>query len=174
MEALDRRIQKLDSSLKNLLEEIKEYSDEKLNAKPDEKSWSVLQVMHHLMRSEELSLLYLKKKLEHEDSFKNGGLGQVFRYRMLRFSMRSPFKYQAPQGVGTDQLIDRSTFWEIARNWSRQREELYEFLRQLPPGLLRKLVYKHPRAGRLSLLSMLDFFQEHFNRHKKQIQRLLD
>jgi hypothetical protein len=174
MEALDRRLSKMDQSLKLLLEELKKHPDTRLNSRPDENSWSVLQVMHHLMRSEELSLRYLQKKLQYTDSFKASGIAHFFRYRLLRFYLRSPFKFQAPKAVDSEFLIQESTFWEMARRWSSQREELYGFLREIPPELHRKVVYKHPFAGRLNILSMVDFFQEHFNRHEKQIHRLLD
>jgi hypothetical protein len=43
----------------------------------------------------------------------------------------------------------------------------------LPDHLYDKEIYKHPFAGRLSLMGMVDFFEHHFRRHREQMRRAL-
>ncbi len=174
MNKLNKRLGELDDSLKALLEELKVFSDETLNDRPDEETWSVLQVMQHLKVSENLSMKYVQKKLSFKPKLKRAFLLSPMRLQLLKLYLNSPLKYKAPKVVDTPSFPPDSTFWEVAKQWSQQRQELAEFLQSLPPEMFKKAIYKHPIAGRLSLYGMLDFFQLHFNRHRKQITALLD
>lgn len=174
MKSHDKRIKELNTSLLLFLEELKDYSDHTLNKKPDLNSWSVLQVMDHLIVAEKLSLDALKKSIAKNHNFASPGIGHFFRNRFLSFYLRSPIKFDAPTPVNTPALLETSTFWEVAKRWRRNREELYIFIRQLPPSVSGKMIYKHPRAGWLTGDAMLAFFQNHFDRHKKQVYRILD
>lgn len=174
MKSYDRRLSRMNASLLEFFEELKDYSDDTLNRKPDEDAWSVLQVMDHLIQSESISLQAAKRTIAVPDKLQNAGIGHFFRYRLLRFYLRSPMKFQAPDSVGTSVLLERGSFWEVARRWRRNREELYQFIRELPADLNNKQIFYHPRAGGLTTTALLDFFQDHFERHKKQIYRILD
>jgi hypothetical protein len=35
-------------------------------------------------------------------------------------------------------------------------------------------VWKHARAGKMSIAQMLDFFEDHFNRHEQQLKRAIN
>lgn len=164
---------KIDRKLQQLLDELKQYSDEKLNHKPTPESWSVLQVMHHLMLAENLSGKYVQKKLSFNPELKNTNLGTAWRMLVLRSYNYLPLKLKAPKNVGSENLPETSGFEQTAEKWLTQRQELRAFLSTLPDEIFKKEVYKHPIAGRLNLDGMLQFFEGHFDRHRKQINRIL-
>ncbi|MEO1515220.1 MAG: DinB family protein [Bacteroidota bacterium] len=166
-------LDQLDKDFAFLLEELKVYSDDQLNRKPSPEQWSVIQVMHHLMLSESLSLKYINKKLSFNPTLKKAGIKARMRLLLLKGYMASPFKAKAPGVISGEQLPEFATFWDTAKRWKQQRQELRQFLSELPKDILNKEVYKHPFAGRMSIDGMLGFFQAHFNRHHKQIQRVL-
>lgn len=170
--SIAQRLDKLDASLKNLLKELEPYSEIKLNEKPNEQSWSVFQIMHHLMQSEYFSQAYVEKKLSFNPRLKKAGLVAGFRRVALNAYLASPLKLKAPALVG-DNLPEYSTFWEIAKKWKEQRMKLRNYLQELPEDLYDKEIYKHPFAGRLTLDGMLSFFQQHFDRHSNQMMRTL-
>jgi hypothetical protein len=66
--------------------------------------------------------------------------------------------------LSLEQLIDQ---------WGLLRLELKVHLENVSDGNLKKLVYKHPFAGRLSLPQAMQFFAEHINHHQPQIKKAL-
>lgn len=168
-----QQFRRMDAQLNQLLEQLKHLSHQQLNRKPNEESWSVMQVLHHLMLVERYAMLYLQKKLSYNPALKKAGLSASLRELALRAYLRSPLKFQAPESISGANLPAESSFWEIAKQWKLQRAELKSYLESLPPELYSKEVYKHPLAGRLSLKGMMSFFEDHFNRHLRQINRML-
>ena len=169
---IELQLKALDEKLNHLLKELKVYSEDQLNRKPDEKSWSVIQVMHHLMMSENGSLRYVKKKLSFNPELKNAGIKASFREFGLNAYLSSPFKWKAPEAISGNNLPDHAAFWTTAQQWKKQRQELRTYLETLPDELLKKEVYKHPFVGRITIQGMLRFFDRHFERHHRQIRKI--
>lgn len=170
---LQSRLVLLNSDLSKLLEELKNYSEEDLNRPPKPGAWSALQVMHHLMLSEELGHQYIEKKLSFNPTLKNKGVMSSLRFRLLSLYLGSPFKFKAPDIIGDEALPVKSSFWETAKKWKAQRTQLESFLDSLPEAYANKEIYKHPAAGRLTLSHMVRFYHDHFRRHRKQIRKAL-
>ena len=169
---IERKLDRIDTKLQDLLANLQAYSDAKLNQKPDENSWSVLQVLHHLLTVEQLSAKYVQKKLSYNPKLTDVGLGTWWRALLLHSYNYLPIKLKAPKNV-SEQLPEQTTLAETAEQWLTTRRELRSYLRTLPEDIFRKEVYKHPISGRMSLGHMLDFFEGHFDRHQKQINRTL-
>jgi hypothetical protein len=169
---LDKQLKKLDEKLTRLLHNLKVYSEDQLNRKPSENGWSIIQVMHHLMLAESGSIKYVRKKLSYNPELKNAGVKTALRELALNTYLNSPIKRKAPDAISGDNLPAHASFWKTAQEWKQQRLELREFLETMPPDLLKKEVYKHPFVGRLSIMGMLRFFENHFDRHNKQIKRI--
>ncbi len=169
--AFDQHLQKMDQELQELLDMLSAHSHDALNRKPADGGWSALQAMHHLILSEEGSLRYVKKKLSFNPDLKRGGLIHRLRSIMLAVTLWLPVKFRAPKGVSGEALPEQSDFQETAQRWQNCRQELRQFLEGLSPEMLRAALYRHPRAGRMTLMGMLRFFHEHFTRHRKQIER---
>ena len=168
-----KRLDQLDKSLEILVLELSEYSEDQLRKQPAPGEWSALQVVHHLITAENLSLKYVIKKLSFDPKLKPAGIQSKARVLYLWLAFNSPFKYKAPEAVKGDHLPKDATLEKIKTQWLSQRKELREYLKGLPKEVFDKEVYKHPFVGRLSLEGMLHFFQIHFDRHHRQIQRTL-
>lgn len=169
---IDEQLQKLDEALRQLLTELDNYSESKLNQKPTPKSWSVFQIIHHLIRTEGYSLKYVQKKLSYNPTLKNANSITHIRVFFAKLYNQLPFKIKAPESVG-EGLPELSAFWETAKVWTNQREELRAYLKELPESTFKKEVYKHPLFGRMTIGGMLTFFEEHFERHQRQIYKTL-
>ncbi len=159
--------------VESLLNSLETTADAVLNQKPAHGGWSAIQVMHHLILSEELSLRYVQKKLSFESNLGNAGLPEWLRARTLWFYLNVPIKFKAPPMVGRENLPDVATFADTKARWMDIRRQWAEYFSQMPPDIASKAVYRHPLAGRLSWLGMITFFRTHFERHSKQIRRTL-
>jgi len=162
----------IEINLRYLIDKLDMIDPDLLNFKPDERSWSILQVCHHLIVSEELSLLYLNKKLKYKSNIPPAGISSSLRSFSLNLSMRFPFRLSAPQRVS--EFPENLDWAELKKRWAIVRAGLQKRLETVPPELRDRLVYKHPAAGRLKLYHMLTFFRIHIKRHEDQILRLIE
>lgn len=168
---LQEYFERFDEELNALFSFIKAYSEEELNKKPNEKSWSVVQIMHHLMISEEGALNYVKKKLTAgKEHIKKASTSSKLRAMLLVSSMRQPIKLSAPP-IASEGIPDHASIEETQNKWLQQRNELYEFLANQSYEIFDYECYKHPITGRMDIWGMLDFFEVHFQRHFKQIHK---
>lgn len=170
---VNRQLHYLDNELSELLKVLKDYSERTLNKKPAENKWSVLQVMNHLILVEGYGKAYVEKKLSFNPELKKAGLGGAWRKLLMNTAVKIPIKLNAPQPVSGENLPEESSFWETAKKWKQQREELRLFLENLPVEHFNKELYKHPFAGKMSLYGLMDFNVAHFKRHRKQINKIL-
>jgi hypothetical protein len=155
----------------SLLEKLDVISNDLLKFTPNTASWSILQVCHHLIVSEELSLKYLNKKLQYKTNIPPADIRSSLGSFSLNLAMRFPFRLPAPQRVSE---FPEDLEWKDLKNrWSQVREGIKNRLATVPDEFKDKLVYKHPSAGRLTLYQMLTFFKVHISRHEKQIDNLI-
>lgn len=166
-------LKSLNQKLILLLRDLQHYSDAKLNEQPKEDAWSVLQIMQHVMKAEEGAVLYIKKKLSFNPALEKAGVMSNMRSIALNMSLSSPIKIKAPEGVSGEHLLTDLTFWDVAKQWKQQRKELENYLNTLPAELFHLDVYKHPLTGKMTIASMLSFFNKHVDRHTNQIRRTL-
>ena len=166
-------LDKIDAKLAQLKKELSQVPAEKLSQNPSEGAWSVLQVMIHLRMAEGYAHQYLQKKLSFDPKLPNTNLQSAFRTSFMNAFNRMPFKIKAPKGVDTSSLPKIEPLETQMEQWEQQRKALRAYLSGLDDSLFKKQVYKHPFAGRLSLAGMVSFFDSHFDRHYKQIQRTL-
>lgn len=169
---IEKKLKRMNKELNALLQDLRGYSNERLNQSPAQGAWSVVQVLSHLFISESKSLSYIQKKSQYAEGLMKNNLGSKARSLLLRFYLQSPLKYKAPPMVDT-QGREEQDFWELAKGYTKMREELESFLENLPEEQFKQQIYRHPIAGRVSISAMLDFFYDHFKRHRKQIYRTL-
>ncbi len=170
---IENQFKALEAKLEKLISDLKPHSDQLLNSKPDAHSWSVLQVMHHLMLAEDLSAKYVYKKLSFKPELKNKSWLTKWRVFKLKTYNTLPIRLKAPQNVSRENLPDQTSLEDTAQQWLTQRAQLRRYLETLPDELFEKEIYKHPLAGKLGLDGMLWFFEGHFDRHLLQINRTL-
>lgn len=154
----------------DLFSKLDKLDATKMNIQPDEKSWSVVQVMDHLTLAETNSLRYMKKKMSFSDSLKKADFKANFRLFLLKTAMALPIKFKAPTVVA-DSKNDKN-YNEAKAAWEETRNSIAEFLEQFPEEHLESETFKHPTAGKLTVVQALNFMRTHVDHHLRQIDRI--
>jgi len=170
---IEQKIGKMDKKLVQLFEDLKDYSDTTLNKSPSAGAWSVLDTMQHLLLTEQICLNAIQKQIGKNTPFASSGFGDKIRAVALRTALSLPFKFKAPYYINKDAFIEDPTFWEVAKEWNKERSRFKSFCKEISPELMEKSIYKHPRGGLLNIIGVLTFFNTHFDRHHNQIKRTL-
>jgi uncharacterized damage-inducible protein DinB len=161
----------LEKSRLALFDGLKKYSDAQLNKQPAPGKWSVVQIMDHLMMSEGASLAYLKKKTLDTSRSKHAGFAGKRRLLTLKLIFYSPLAFNAPSVLDPPAVF--TTLLNTDAKWRTLRAETYELLGKLNEEELQKELWLHPMAGKMNIYQMLSFYNIHFERHRKQIERTL-
>ena len=132
-----------------------------------------MQVLSHLMQSEQLSCNYVKKKLSFNPTLPDSDLITTMRGWTLRFLFSTGIKIGAPKGLQSSDLKLESGIPAVRERWAVQREKMRLYLEGLEEEFYMKAIYKHPLVGRLSLSQMVGFFGDHLERHARQIESRL-
>lgn len=172
-ENVTRELRNLDLQTQSILTTLADYSDEVLSVPPAPGVWSIMQVLTHVMMSERLSLQYVRKKLSFKPELKNSGLLSSFRLHLLKWSQYVPIRFKAPKGLQTADLPVFSSLTDLRSQWQTDRHKLHQFFDEADDSLFSKDVFRHPIAGRISLIQMVIFFSIHLQRHVVQIERRL-
>ena len=166
------RTSALESKRKALFSKLTAYSDELINKKPDANSWSVAQVIEHLITAEEASLKYLQKKTLDTSKAAKAGWKSKRNLLLTKAACFMPFKFKAPP----EPMKPAEVFMplkELEVKWSGIRKSTNDILDRLSDDELGKELWKHYIAGKMNIYQMLDFFETHFDRHVQQIERTI-
>jgi uncharacterized damage-inducible protein DinB len=162
-----------EAELNELFGLLQRYSEEELNHRPNVKTWSAMQIVQHLMLAERSSFLQIKKKLAtNREQYKKASKTSKLRAIVLATSLKQPIKLPAP-AIHTKDIVDFLTLAAAQQQWLLHRNELYHFLAALSEEDLEREVFKHPVIGIMDVWGMLDYFEAHFLRHAKQINKIL-
>jgi hypothetical protein len=165
-------IAKLEAQRVSLLHKLEKLSTEQSMFVENEGQWSVLEILEHLVLSEELSVNYAFKKIESPNTLRNVKWNTGLKVQLMRFVFILNFKYKAPKVV-LPHTSKSPTFEELNQRWEDSRI-LLEELSNKSPGLLKKGVLNHPHVGFLNFKQMLVFIQSHYNHHLVQINHLVE
>ena len=142
-----------------------------LNQKPAPDKWSANQNVLHLLQAEAASLAYMKKKLSFGSDLPQAGFRSKFRRFLLWAAFALPLKFKAPSQLA--KMPDDLDFEELKQQWSSLRADYYIFLKDMPDTLVTAELWRHQIAGKMTVLQMIDFFEDHMKRHRGQIERTL-
>ncbi len=165
-------VHELEQQRTALIARARQLSPEQFNFSPAPGKWSINQILVHIIEAEQLSIAYMKKKKLGIDGLQNSGITETLRLWLLIISQRIPVKYKAPRVV-VENTKNASSIEEVDARWQAVREELLFLLGGIEEKDIRKVIYKHPLAGRLDTRQALVFFREHIMHHMPQIKRLL-
>ena len=134
------------------------------------KGWSIIQVLSHLNMAETLSLQYMQKKI-----LAGSKMGKVSIVNTIRMSVTCGFlqtglRWKAPSYISKPK--GDYTLNEIRKEWNSTRSQIRQYIQDYPDDLLNREVYKHPMAGRLSLIQAVDSFIYHQRHHVHQLNRI--
>ena len=158
-----------------LCKQLQYLSPELLNVSAAPDAWNILDILTHLYDSERLALIYLKKKLSYDPELPSinwrSFLSRVFLFTYLHL----PFKFKAPKIVDPKQkeTVPHKSLTALSDAWQSQSRTFEDFFSELDEALFDKKIFRHPFGGLLSLLEMCLFFNWHFDRHRKQLDKIL-
>lgn len=153
------------------LSRVARMSSVAINRTPAAGGWSAGQVLFHVIEAERLSLAYLNKRTKEPESIPPSGMVAAVKSRALGLFLKLPVKVAAP--ARTADVPASIELEELEKIWTEVRSGWQSFLREFPPELAGKAVYRHPVAGRLNLEQTLRFLIDHLGRHMGQIERAL-
>lgn len=169
---LHKKTAKLEDSRLALIERLNGIAPSELEASLFPGKWSVSQIFYHLNKAESQSVLYVSKKRLDIQNLKKTGLTEQIKMVLIKFRFMLPFAIKAPVNV-LGIIPEKVSYNAIIAEWAETRNKLKELLESLPEDTLYKNVFKQPAIGRVNIFQMLDFMQAHFNRHQKQVERII-
>ena len=162
---------KLEKQREEFLNLYRQQDEENLRFRPDHDSWNMLQVMRHLVTAESLTFIYIKRKLTNGENIPKAGAGEKFRYLLLKMALALPIKFKAPKVAEVKE--DYPDFESTMEEWQSIRAELKKLLISTDAEIFSKSIYKHPRAGYLTLNQTIAFIEDHIEHHLKQVYRIM-
>lgn len=168
---LARRLARLETSRQRALAALSGVDHAALNRPPAPGKWSALQLLHHVVTAEALTLGYIRKKMQAGASLPRAGLASRLRLLALQATLASPLRFRAP-GATASVPAETSTA-ELRARWDEVRAGIGQLVESFPTELLDRLVFRHPFVGRMGLAHALGHLQAHLDHHIPQVERAL-
>jgi hypothetical protein len=167
MPDLKSGFEKMEQTKATLLKSLASLDAASLNRKPDAATWSILQVIAHLTKSEAGTLQYIKKKTQDPASLEKAGLVPWFRIAALVAGINSPMKFKAPKS--TADVPETADFQAASLAWAEVREDWRGFIETFPQVLSDRAIFRHPYVGMLGPAQVMIFLNQHLGNHTRQI-----
>lgn len=161
--------QEINHSLKEtrdeLLGTLQGLNPNQLNMREDSDRWSIGQICQHLIKTEELFVVAIRKGLKSKED-------SSIEEKSLEFLLDRSKKIAAPDiAKPTDEIIEYN---EIIEKLKNSREKLYELLNTIEdPSVLSRRHYIHPVFKEMLLLDWVRTLYLHEQRHIKQINEII-
>ena len=165
------RLVRLEASRRRALAAAEGASGPALNRAPAPGKWSALQVLHHVVTAEALTLGYIRKKMQAGLALETAGPASRLRLLALQVTLALPLRIKAPATAGD--VPAESELEALRARWDGVRGDLGALVESFPPELLDRLVFRHPYAGRMTLAHALGTLQAHLDHHLPQFERAL-
>lgn len=170
---MDKSLQKLFDELTEkraqLLAELDKYQPEQQAYKSSPEKWSMLQVVNHLLISEQQIYQYLCKK-NLAKALAPAGTAAAVRSLVLNVFLKSPFRVSAPRRLPLPE--SPPALPQMKKDWDATRQDMETFLMNLPSERLHKIIFRHPFAGRFNIAQTLKFMINHISHHIRQVRRI--
>lgn len=164
--------EKMEDQQVEIFADLDSLTDEQRKFSTAPEKWNSLQVALHLMTSEKLSLIYMKRKANSNEQLDSSGVLSKLRMLVLKLAFSFPFKYTAPRI--TDSTGKEPEYEKLKSDWKTVRSELKSLIKQLDDETLRSEILKHPRVGMINMKQALNFMVTHIDHHKKQIKGIIN
>ena len=168
---LGRRLDRLEASRAHALSLLGSHDVLAQNRAPAPGRWSALQVLHHVVESEAATLVYVRKKMQAGASLPPAGLASRLRRVAVQLGLALPLRLRAP--AVTAVVPDVVEPDALRARWDEVRAGWRELLASFPADLERRVVFRHPFAGRMGLADTLAVLQAHLEHHVPQVRRAL-
>ena len=161
----------LEEKRKKLYELLETLDEKQLNFRPAEDKWSITQIVFHLVKAEQLSVISINKEIRNTNS-RRAGVSSFVRSSLLKYALMSPLKFKAPAIMGN--IPKEYDINELKTKWITVRKKLHTALGDVDTELGKRYLFTHPYAGKMNIYQTMDFLVQHFNHHNRQIKALAD
>jgi len=137
--------------------------------------WAAAQVIHHLLTAEKSIVAALRRTLAADHSkWRLATLQHKVRGLLLRLALRVPgLKFKVPPTLPPPP--DPATIGplpELRAEWAAVHRELEQVLHEFPGTKLNHTVFRHPRAGWLTIGQTVASIVDHTLHHQQQLNRI--
>ncbi len=155
-----------------VLDAVAALSDAEFNRQHNTGKWSTAQILVHINHVFERSLGYINKKMQSPETIPVAGLLTGAKSTLLNLALKSRLKFKAPKGV--DVVPEHIDFETVRMRLLQNLNAVKHLIEQFPEAYYNKAIFKHPVAGRITLLQTLSFLDAHFLHHEQQIRLFLN
>jgi len=152
------------------IEVLQSSTPAQLAFKPGPDQWCILQVVHHLVSLEKLSIDFITR---FDFNRKNQKLGFKSKLKswLLNRSLRSAKRFKAPV-LAKEAQAETLNANALVQEWAQIRQRLEHFLENYPQEKLQHFIFMHPVAGKLNIVQALKFMKNHMHHHVHQVERI--
>lgn len=168
---LQRQFDLLEEARADIVRKVSNVSESTYATSKGDK-WSIAQILIHIVISERLAVLYMRKKSLGVQTLKDSGLIEPVKLMLLKVSQRLPLKYKVPTSIREKTPVAPPKD-ELFKIWEEERAKLKTFLSSIEEQHVNKMIFKHPIAGMFNAAQGVAFLREHLLHHKPQIVKLL-
>lgn len=170
-----KKFDKIELCRTDLLQKLENIDLEKLNLKPYENKWSIIQIIFHIVKTEHLSIISVEKNLKNfysdRQNVSSANILSSIKYNFLILMLKSPVKMKAPKILAG--IPDTYNFENLIIKWKTLRNNFKNILEHFPQRLDNIIFFTHPYGTNLTINQTLDFLYIHLECHKKQIINIL-
>jgi len=137
--------------------------------------WAAAQVIHHVLSAELRIVNALQKALaNNHDTWKLGTLKSKLRSAALRLALRLPgLKFKVPPTLLPPPAPEEiAPLPKLREQWHSIRRRLEQVLNEFPSSKLNHTVFRHPRAGWLTVGQTVMSILDHTLHHQQQLNRI--
>lgn len=137
--------------------------------KAPEGAWTSLEILQHLYLSESGILKLLQKQvLKPATEFHTVNFKNKYRSTLLNLSLISTLSFKAPTVVS--HFERNMTLEELSQEWHNFETAMKLLLADFPETLKNKVIFRHPRAGWITIKGTINFMRFHQLHHIRQIR----
>ena len=168
----DSDIATLEAQRISLEHKLTRVDEDLFSSSPVNGKWSIIQILEHIVISEEMAILYVNKKIKSPELLNSVTMKTKIYAILMNNLLKYNFRFKAPQKVNPSHY-PTSKVENILHRWQQARISL-EQLSRMSPVVLEKGIFKHPGVGYLNFSQMVDFLKSHFEHHLTQISVIVD
>lgn len=170
MKKLLDKLSSIDDQKKAMLMKVGTFTVEQQHFTTSPDSWSMIQVLSHLIVAENGVLAYIGKKMQDPSRMENNGFSGTLRSYLLGILLNLPLKFKAPKALPIPKNID--TLEDLEKNWNENSLKFKTLIDNLPPNFEDKQIFKHIVAGKFNLEQTFNFISNHMAHHFVQLERI--
>ncbi|PJA98290.1 MAG: hypothetical protein CO128_08105 [Ignavibacteriales bacterium CG_4_9_14_3_um_filter_30_11] len=167
---INKKLEILENNKAQLLNCFESISGEKLNTQLEKDKWSPAQIIYHVVKSEQYTLISLMNSSKPETKLRKIGFKAFGKSKLLNLFLKSRLKFKAPPIV--QKVPDDVNVKDILAKWDEVRNEIKNVCLKFPKENFNKGVFKHPYIGFINLEQSLNFLINHLKHHTAQIEKI--